>query len=341
MKHPSDRFPHFVRIGRTPSTGIEVLEAEGNVRSLPDTDNREFVEMERISGPGLDQLLALRKMLVDHPLTHEEKETFSPLKRYWNPEGWDQLSDPDKERRMASYRIAVLKAMADFASIVEELHALGFYHRDLKPDVIRISPRGPVMLDFGSALRREDISPSTEVGFIFTNHYLAPELTPFMKEKNDGYVIDSTHYTPQIDVYSLGQCLAYLMTGTPSSIYGEMFRMTPENLPNELVVQLVHTSMAQDIHQRLPDPKALKLMLKSLLWLEGQIDTRDLTQVELHPEVLDELKALKEQFHQQPTYSIAESTARKLYHEESMAKIQIDASSSGEISGVFDDWDEE
>lgn len=72
-----------------------------------------------------------------------------------------------------------LYELADqLAAALEAVHLAGVVHRDLKPSNVMITPRGPVLIDFGIATHQtEDGGTLTSPGFVIgTPGYLAPEL---------------------------------------------------------------------------------------------------------------------------------------------------------------------
>lgn len=92
------------------------------------------------------------------------------------------------------------------ASALQEAHAAGVIHRDVKPSNILIDRRSePVLTDFGLARRPEiDESEQTRPGeWLGTPAYMAPE--QFSGNSDD--------VTPGCDVFSLGVVLYRLLTG--------------------------------------------------------------------------------------------------------------------------------
>jgi serine/threonine protein kinase/uncharacterized membrane protein YeaQ/YmgE (transglycosylase-associated protein family) len=108
-------------------------------------------------------------------------------------------------KRMQQGRLEITEAVqliTDMASALGHAHAQGVIHRDIKPDNILLSDKGPKIMDFGLA-RLEGTSDLTQSGSaIGTPHYMAPEQV--LCEKNlDG----------RCDQYALG-CMAFeMLTG--------------------------------------------------------------------------------------------------------------------------------
>ncbi|MGW7385811.1 serine/threonine protein kinase [Streptomyces sp. NPDC054794] len=93
-----------------------------------------------------------------------------------------------------------------FAALAEALasvHGYGITHRDLKPQNVILSPRGPLLIDFGIARGVADTA-LTQTGLApGTPGYTAPE------------VLTSNQVTAAADVFALGATLAYAATGRP------------------------------------------------------------------------------------------------------------------------------
>lgn len=92
------------------------------------------------------------------------------------------------------------------ATALQEAHAAGVIHRDVKPSNILIDRRGePVLTDFGLARRPEaDESEQTRPGeWLGTPAYMAPEQ----------FSGNADNVTPGCDIFSLGVVLYRLLTG--------------------------------------------------------------------------------------------------------------------------------
>lgn len=82
-------------------------------------------------------------------------------------------------------------------------HTNGILHRDLKPDNVMLTHQGvPKITDFGLA-KRVVMNPQTDqsIEFVGTPNFMAPEL------------FEHRPATPASDVYALGVCYFYLLTG--------------------------------------------------------------------------------------------------------------------------------
>ncbi len=102
--------------------------------------------------------------------------------------------------------VQAVQIVRKIASALQEAHAAGVIHRDVKPSNILIDRRGePVLTDFGLARRPEvDASEQTRPGeWLGTPAYMAPE--QFSGNSDD--------VTPGCDIFSLGVVLYRLLTG--------------------------------------------------------------------------------------------------------------------------------
>ena len=102
-----------------------------------------------------------------------------------------------------------LRGTCEVLDALAYAHGLGVVHRDVKPENIKLSPNGAVLMDFGiakavtaSALSRSRLTRS---GFTLgTSAYMSPEQVAGQKD------ID-----PRSDLYSLGCVMYECLTGAP------------------------------------------------------------------------------------------------------------------------------
>lgn len=127
-----------------------------------------------------------------------------------------------------------LHTFFQIASGLDEIHASGLIHRDIKPGNMKFDDEGIIKIfDFG--LAREFGVDATTRGFRGTPGFAAPEL----------YQYDTVAFTPAIDVYAFGvTCLYYCLGNLPGEIRGlrtRSSRLIPfsgalgEVLPKELL----------------------------------------------------------------------------------------------------------
>jgi predicted Ser/Thr protein kinase len=116
------------------------------------------------------------------------------------------LAELIKSDKPPSERAALL-IVRKLALALQEAHAQGILHRDLKPGNVMIDARGePIVMDFGLACRLEqtDAARLTQSGMIVGSPaYMSPEQVEGNPDK----------LTPAADQYSLGVILYELLTG--------------------------------------------------------------------------------------------------------------------------------
>jgi serine/threonine-protein kinase len=98
----------------------------------------------------------------------------------------------------------VLRLGLQIASALEDAHAAGIFHRDLKPDNILLTRKGSIkLLDFGIAKSTltEDEAATMESGVVGTPLYMSPE-------QAEGARLDASS-----DIFSFGAVLYELCTG--------------------------------------------------------------------------------------------------------------------------------
>jgi eukaryotic-like serine/threonine-protein kinase len=164
----------------------------------------------------------------------------------------------------------VARIFRDVARGLSQAHRAGFVHRDLKPANIVILPNGqPKILDFGFALmlgeeKNSDPSIIGGVGYtVGTMDYLAPE-----------QAVNAAKVTPLADLYSLGCCLYFALTGQhpfPGGTAQDKIRAhrhdTPQPINNfqpdlpDAFVELVEWCMAKRPEAR---PESMEVVIEEL-----------------------------------------------------------------------------
>lgn len=115
------------------------------------------------------------------------------------------------------------------------MHSRGICHRDIKPQNILINPKTHEIkiCDFGSA---KQLSPSeTNVSYICSRYYRAPEL-----------IFGATKYTVAVDIWSTACVVAELFTGV--SLF------PGESSVDQMVeiIKVLGTPTPEEIHQMNP-----------------------------------------------------------------------------------------
>src|SRR4051812_9677393 len=145
-----------------------------------------------------------------------------------------------------------LELLAQVAGALDEAHARGLVHRDVKPANILVDGERAYLADFGLAKHASSASSLTgERSFVGTIAYVAPEQVK--GEKVDG----------RADVYSLGCVLHEALTGAPpfdreselAVVYAHLNELPPRvsdvrpSLPHALD-QVLRKAMAKEPRQR-------------------------------------------------------------------------------------------
>lgn len=171
--------------------------------------------------------------------------------------------------------LAVPRAARLFAEVAAALaagHERGLIHRDVKPSNIMVTPHDHAkVLDLGLAFNTGEEIDDVEVvggkGYIVGSiDYMAPEQTR-----------DATRIDGRADIYALGCCLYFAMTGKapfPSGSLREKVQAHRHQEPEPLrarnpgvpegFAQVVHRMLAKDPDRRYPDATAVATELR--LW---------------------------------------------------------------------------
>ena len=175
-----------------------------------------------------------------------------------------------KEGLLAVPRAARL--FVEVAIALAAAHSVGLIHRDLKPSNIMVTPHDHAkILDLGLAFMTgeqvEDVEVVGGKGYVVGSiDYMAPEQTR-----------DATRIDGRSDIYALGCCLYFALTGKPPFPTGTLKekvlahrQQEPESVRDrnpaipERFAQIVHRTLAKDPGQRFADANALADELR--LW---------------------------------------------------------------------------
>ncbi len=181
--------------------GIPMVEKDGYFTFMP-KGGKEAVHclvMEKIEGSNLQDWMKSRKK---EPISQEE----------------------------------AIEWLKQLAEILDKVHSLNYFHRDIKPQNIMRKPNGQlVLIDFGTAREvTETFMIKVEGGQNVTG-IVSPGYTP--PEQTNGKAV------PQSDFFALGRTFIYLLTGKPPTAYPE----------NPRTGKLLWRKGAPDISKQLAD----------------------------------------------------------------------------------------
>ncbi len=213
---------------------LKVLHPELAVSLTADRFLREISVLSRVDHPRISRLLDYgeRDWLVYYVMDYVEGPTLREVL--------------DRVRR-TTVEDAV-RGTCDVLDALGYAHGLGVIHRDVKPENIKISPAGAVLLDFGiaKAVAASGSSRLTRSGFtVGTSAYMSPEQIAGTK--------DIDH---RADLYSVGCVLYECLTGAP-----------PYEHPDDRLVLGMHQRGAiPDLRKRRRDapPKLAKVVTRAL-----------------------------------------------------------------------------
>ena len=200
--------------------GWETLEKLGQggmcevwrVRHIEHGDERAIKVLHDTSKHGSERFTAEARLLlqIDHPNVLTVHSLHADSDPPWIV--MELLAGRDLDEIMHQGPVEPERAarlIADVASGLTAVHAMGVRHRDIKPANIMIGHDGvPRLIDFGIA-RHISRGHVTQAGFVVgTAAYLPPEV---FEDESPQDAQDSE----TADVYALGQTLCEILTGTP------------------------------------------------------------------------------------------------------------------------------
>jgi serine/threonine protein kinase/Tfp pilus assembly protein PilF len=160
-----------------------------------------------------------------------------------------------------------LQICIQVAHALEEAHARGIYHRDIKPDnILEHAPGFYKVADFGIAHWQQQASPLTAAGTIIGSPaYLDPAL------------IEGGPPGPQGDLYALGITLFELLTGSPPFTHDNPVELLRLHLEQALprvrdrvpdvpagVEALIDRVLSKNHQERLSEARSFRLALEAL-----------------------------------------------------------------------------
>lgn len=138
------------------------------------------------------------------------------------------------------------------ARALDHAHRCGVVHRDIKPSNIVLTPRGPVLTDFGLAVS-SSVGRLTETGEVVgTPVYMAPEVLQGGAKAADA----------RSDLYSLGVVLYEAVTGVPPFDAGNFLELSHKVLyedpvPPPALADPILRCLRKNPSARFPDAAAL------------------------------------------------------------------------------------
>lgn len=150
---------------------------------------------------------------------------------------------------------------------LEEAHAIGICHCDLKPANIMVSSEGKIsLLDFGIARAFENLIDSSPVDLVFPSNKSHAAGTPdyMAPEQSAGQAVNE-----RTDIWALGAVLFECLTGkrfSPQLAGGNIHwkDILPDKLPPKLL-ELIELCLERDPSRRLPSVTPLKEGLEGLI----------------------------------------------------------------------------
>nr|ABF99885.1 Serine/threonine-protein kinase MHK, putative, expressed [Oryza sativa Japonica Group] len=112
------------------------------------------------------------------------------------------LYDVIRERQAAFSEEEIRNFMVQILQGLAYMHNNGYFHRDLKPENLLVTDGTVKIADFGLAREVSSSPPYTD--YVSTRWYRAPEV-----------LLQSSAYTPAIDMWAVGAILAELFTLSP------------------------------------------------------------------------------------------------------------------------------
>ncbi len=127
----------------------------------------------------------------------------------------DNLQDWMKARKKEPItQEQAIEWLKQLSEILDQVHRLQYFHRDIKPQNIMRKPNGQlVLIDFGTAREVTDTFIGKIDGGQNITGIVSPGYTP--PEQTNGKAV------PQSDFFALGRTFIYLLTGKPPTAYPE------------------------------------------------------------------------------------------------------------------------
>jgi len=161
--------------------------------------NRELAIMKELTHPNIVPLRNAFYTKGDKP-----EEIYLNLVMDYIPETSYRLLKHYIKQKQQTPLVHIKLYIYQLCRALNYLHIKGYCHRDIKPQNLLIDPNDHhlYLCDFGSA--KKLVPGETNVSYICSRYYRAPEL-----------IFGATEYTTQIDIWSVGCVLAELFLGHP------------------------------------------------------------------------------------------------------------------------------
>ncbi|XP_062213003.1 cyclin-dependent kinase F-3-like isoform X2 [Phragmites australis] len=161
---------------------------------------RKFYQWEECVS--LREVKALQKLI--HPNIVKLKEvTMENHELFFIFEHMEcNLYDVIRERQVAFSEGDIRNFMVQILQGLAYMHSNGYFHRDLKPENLLVTNGIVKIADFGLAREVSSSPPYTD--YVSTRWYRAPEV-----------LLQSSAYTPAVDMWAVGAILAELFTLSP------------------------------------------------------------------------------------------------------------------------------
>ncbi|PUZ36094.1 hypothetical protein GQ55_9G011900 [Panicum hallii var. hallii] len=182
----------------------------GNVFMAYNVETNEIVAVKKMKRKffqweecvSLREVKALQKLI--HPNIVKLKEvTMENHELFFIFEHMEcNLYDVIRERQVAFSEGDIRNFMVQILQGLAYMHNNGYFHRDLKPENLLVTNGIVKIADFGLAREVSSSPPYTD--YVSTRWYRAPEV-----------LLQSSAYTPAIDMWAVGAILAELFTLSP------------------------------------------------------------------------------------------------------------------------------
>ena len=159
--------------------------------------NRELSIMQKLSHPNIVKLIS--SYFTKSPNSQKNEVYLNCIMDYI-PETLSDLILKNLNEKTEFPLILIKLYSFQMLKSIGYLHSLGICHRDIKPQNILINPDDYTLklCDFGCA--KQLIKGQENISYICSRYYRPPEL-----------ILESTEYTTQVDVWSIGCVIAELV----------------------------------------------------------------------------------------------------------------------------------